>query len=86
MPTKLGRSPHCAQNLAVEVQPCPLRPETGSRGPEVPTARGSWRRVGKAEVDVEVEAEAVEETEEDEDEEEEKEEEKDKEEEQPEQL
>ena len=82
MPTKLGRSPHCAQNLAVEVQPCPLRPETGSRGPEVPTARGSWRRVGKAEVDVEVEAEAVEETEEDEDEEEEK----DKEEEQPEQL
>ena len=57
----------CAQNLAVEVQPCPLRSEAGSWGPAVPTAHGSWRRnwqrVGKAEVDVEVEAEVVEEKE-----------------------
>ena len=69
---------HCAQNLAVEVQPCPLRSEAGSWGPAVTTARGSWRRdwrrVGKAEVDVEVEAEVVEEKEEDEEEVEEKEE------------
>ena len=36
----------------------------------MPTARGSWRRVGKAEVDVEVEAEVVEEKEEDEEDEE----------------
>ena len=63
---------HCAQNLAVGVQPCPLRSEASSWGPAVPTARGSWRRdwrrVGKAEVDVEVEAEVVEEKEEDEEE------------------
>ena len=65
---------HCAQNLAVGVQPCPLRSEASSWGPAVPTARGSWRRdwrrVGKAEVDVEVEAEVVEEKEEEEEEEE----------------
>ena len=36
----------------------------------MPTARGSWRRVGKAEVDVKVEAELVEEKGEDEEEEE----------------
>ena len=70
---------HCAQNPAVEVQPCPRRSEVGIWGPAVPTARGSWRRdwrrVGKAEVDVEVEAEVVEEKEEDEEEVEEKEEE-----------
>ena len=35
---------HCAQNLAVEVQPCPIRSEAGCWGPAVPTARGSWRR------------------------------------------
>ena len=35
---------HCAQNLAVEVKPCPLRSEAGSWGPAVPTVCGSWRR------------------------------------------
>ena len=34
----------------------------------MPTARGSWRRVGKAEVDMEVDAEVVEEKLEDEEE------------------
>ena len=80
VPTQIGsrqlRSScaHCAQNLAVEVQPCPLRSEAGSWGPAVPTARGSWRRdwrrVGKAEVDVEVDADMVEEKLEEEEEEE----------------
>ena len=41
--------------------------------PAVPTARRSWRRVGKAEVDMEVGAEVVEAKEEDEEEEEKKE-------------
>ena len=59
---------HCDQNLAVEVQPWIVRSEAGSWGPAVPTARGSWRRVGRAEVDVEVESEVVEEKEEDEEE------------------
>ena len=32
------------RNLAVEVQPCPLRLVAGSWGPAVPTAHGSWWR------------------------------------------
>ena len=47
----------------------------------MPTARRSWRRVGKAEVDVEVEAKVVEEKPEDEEEKEKKKEEKEEEEE-----
>ena len=66
---------HRAQNLAVEVQPCPLRSEAGSCGPAVPTSRGSRRRVGKAKVDMEVDAELVGKKVEDEEEEEEEEEE-----------
>ena len=34
---------HCTQNLAVEVQPCPLRSEAGCWGPAVPTALRNWR-------------------------------------------
>ena len=62
---------HCAQNLAVEVQPCPLRSKPAVEVQQCPrTARRSWRRVGKAEVDVEVDADMVEEKLEEEEEEE----------------
>ena len=56
MLTELGRS-------QVEVQRCPVRSDPCSCGPAVPTTCGSWRRVGKAEVNMEVEAEVVEEKE-----------------------
>ena len=52
--TELGRS-------QVEVQRCPVRSDSCSWGPAVPTACGSWRRVGKAEVDMEVDAKVVQE-------------------------
>ena len=75
VPTELGRP-------QVEVQQCPLSSEgprlRSSGGPAVPTARGSWRRVGKAEVDIEVDAEVVEEKLEDKKEKEEEEEEEEK--------
>ena len=56
-PTELGRS-------QVEVQRCPLRSHAGSWGPAVPTACGSWRRVGKAEVEEKLEEEEEEDEEE----------------------
>ena len=39
---------HCAQNLAVEVQPCPLSSEAGSWGPALPTARKLAKRLAKS--------------------------------------
>ena len=50
-----------------------MRSDPCSWGPAVPT-RGSWRRVGKAEVNMEVEAEVVEDKEEEKKKDEEKEE------------